>query len=213
MRRIAWIVRATLLVVVSACVPAHVTSPPPKASSEPPFVTKRFVPTVSLVPGPGWRAILDAVGSFTLDDGDPPGLRFVRVSAVFDPVSQRVIKLPKDLEAWILANPLLQVRSPVPVSIGGIEGTQIDAEVVKAPKTPYEMRGRLCPIPGCVGLFVAGTIIDTQLGSDLRIVLMKVGGQDLMIEIDSLGNDWTAFRERAQAVLATVRFPPVTGGG
>ena len=198
--------------MVSACVPARVTSLAPEASSEAPFVTRRFVPTVSLVPGPGWRAILDAVGSFTLDDGDPPGLRFVRVSAVFDPVSQRVIDLPRDLQAWILAHPLLQVRPPVPVTIGGIEGTQIDAEVVKAPKTPYEMRGRLCPIPGCVGLFVAGTIIDTQVGSDLRMVLIKVDGQDLMIEIDSLGSDWTAFLPRAQAVLATVRFPPVGGG-
>jgi hypothetical protein len=212
LHRIAWVICACL-VAVPACVPADLTSLTPNASSDAPFVTKRFVPTVSLVPGPGWRAILDAVGSFTLDDGDPPGLRFVRVSAVFDPLSQRVIELPKDLQAWILANPLLQVRSPVPVSVGGIEGIQIDAEVVRAPKVPYEMRGRLCPIPGCAGLFVAGTIIDTQKGSALRIVLMKVKGQDLMIEIDSLAKDWAAFLPRAHAVLETVRFPATTAGG
>jgi hypothetical protein len=212
LRRIAWITIACLL-VISACVPAHLTTLAPKASAQPAFVTKRFVPTVSLVPGAGWRAILDAVGSFTLDEGDPPGLRFVRVSAVFDPVSQRVIELPKDLEAWILANPLLQVRSPVPVSIGGIEGIQIDAEVAKAPNVPYEMRGRFCPVPGCVGLFVAGTIIDGSVGSMFRFILMDVGGQRLMIEIDSLGSDWATFLRRAQAVLSTVRFPHAAGGG
>jgi hypothetical protein len=212
LRRVALMVSACL-VALSACVPADLTRPAPEATNHAPFVTKLFVPTVSVVPGPGWRAILDAVGSFTLDDGDPPGLRFVSVSAVFDPMSQSVIKLPNDLEAWILANPLLQVRSPVPVSIGGIEGIQIDAEVVKAPKVPYQMRGRFCPIPGCVGLFVAGTIIDGRVGSRFRFLLMDVGSQQLIIEIDSLENDWPAFLRRAQTVLSTVKFPHPASGG
>jgi hypothetical protein len=198
--------------MVSACVPARVTSLAPEASSEAPFVTKRFVPTVSLVPGPGWRAILDAVGSFTLDDGDPPGLRFVRVSAVFDPVSQMVTEPPQDLASWILDNPLLRVEPPRQVTIAGIQGTQIDAEVVKAPKAPYEMRGRQCPLPGCVGLLVAGVIIDGQAGSRFRFILTEVGGRPLMIEMDALGSESPTFFRRAEAVLATVRFPPSGAG-
>jgi hypothetical protein len=214
--RIAAIICACV-VALSACTPADLSSLAPKPSKNVPsgtkrFVTERFVPTVSVVPGTGWRALLDAPGSFTLDDGDPPALRFVLVSGVFDPVSQKVIKLPKDLEAWILEHPLLESRPPIPVSVGGIEGTQIDAKVIRAPKVPYEMRGRLCPIPGCVGLLVAGTIIDGRVGSEFRFIMMDVDGQDLMIEIDSPGNDWAAFLPRAQAVLDTVRFPAANGG-
>jgi hypothetical protein len=209
-RRIASIASACL-VAVSACIPADLSSLGPRPPEDAPLVTRLFVPAVSLLPGTGWRAVLDAPGSLTLDDGDPPGLRFVRVSAVFDPLTQKVTKLPKDLDAWILHHPLLRSQPPVPVSIGGIEGIQIDAEVVKAPKVPYEMRGRLCPIPGCVGLLVAGTIIDGGVGSVFRFILMQVDGQDLMIEIDSLGSDWAAFLPRAQAVLRTVRFPPTNG--
>ena len=207
MRRIAWTVSACLL-AASACIRAEVAPPAPPTSTGAPFVSKRFAPTVSFEPGTGWRAILDVPHSLTLDDGDPPALRFVRVSAVFDPVSQRVVALPKDLESWILDHPLLQVRSPVPVSIGGIEGIQIDAEVVKAPKVPYEMRGRFCPIPGCVGLFVAGVIIDGQVGSVFRFILTRVDGQDLMIEADALQNESATFFRRAETILATVRFPP-----
>jgi hypothetical protein len=211
LRRIASIACACL-VAVPGCTPADLSSLVPRPSNDARFVTTRFLPIVSLVPGTGWRAILDAPGSLTLDDGDPPALRFVRVSAVFDPASQKVGKLPMDLRAWILSHPLLESRSPVPVTIGGIEGIQIDAEVVKAPKTPYEMRGRLCPIPSCVGLLVAGTIIDGRVGSVFRFILMEVDGQDLMIEIDSLGNDWAIFLPRVQAVLATVQFASAKPG-
>jgi hypothetical protein len=205
-RRAAWIICACLL-AVSACTSADLSTLSPKRSSEAPFITKQFVPTVSLVPGTGWRAILDVPHSLTLDDGDPPGLRFVTVSAVFDPVSQRVIPLPKDLEAWIVEHPLLETTAPTLVTIGGTQGTQIDAEVVKAPEVPYEMRGRLCPIPGCVGLFVAGVIIDGSVGSRFRLILMDLAGENLMIEIDSPGSEWPTFLARAEAVLDTVRFP------
>lgn len=211
MRRIAWTVCACLL-AASACIRAELTPPAPATSTGAPFVSKRFVPTVSLVPGEGWRAILDVPHSLILDDGDPPGLRFVTVSGVFDPVSQRVVDVPKDLEAWILDHPLLHTTAPTPVTIGGIQGTQIDAEVVKAPKTPYEMRGRFCPIPGCVGLLVAGVIIDGSVGSRLRFILMDVAGENLMIEMDSPGDEWGTFLPRAEAVLNTVRFPTHVAG-
>jgi hypothetical protein len=212
LRRIAVIICACLA-AGSACTRADLSSFGPEPSNAAPFVSKRFVPTVSLVPGTGWRAILDVPHSLTLDDGDPPGLRFVKVSAAFDPVSQRVTDLPNDLESWLLEHPLLDTTAPSPVTIGGIEGTQIDAEIVKAPKVPYEMRGRLCPIPGCVGLLVAGTIIDGRVGSKFRFILLEVDSQDLMIEMDSSANDWAAFLPRAQAALATVRFSPGTGDG
>jgi hypothetical protein len=204
-RRVAWIATACLL-ASAACTPARLVAEAPTSPKDVRFVSKRFTPTVSLVPGTGWRAILDFPHSLTVDDGDPPALRFAIVSAVFDPESQRVIDPPKDLQAWILANPLLEATPPVPVMIGGIQGTQIDARAVKAPRVPYEMRGRFCPLPGCFGLLVAGTIIDGQTGSMFRLILVKADGQDVLVEMDAVGEDWPSFLARAEKVLGTVSF-------
>jgi hypothetical protein len=181
-------------------------SPSPQSSAEVPVLSQRFEPALYVVPGEGWRAILDIPGSFSLDGGDPPAVKFLRVSAVFDPISQKVARAPRDLEAWILAHPSLESESPVPVSIGGIEGIQINSRVVSAPETPYQIMGAVCPIPGCLGLFVAGSIVDLREGSVVRFMLVEVDGEQLVVQIDALEDEWESFVLRAEDVLDTVRF-------
>jgi hypothetical protein len=63
---------------------------------------------------------------------------FLDVQRVFEASNQRVpVKAPKDLVAWLVHHP--GVRFPVkphPVTIGGVRGTEFDAELGKAPLCP-----------------------------------------------------------------------------
>jgi hypothetical protein len=118
------------------------------------------------VNGPHWLGM-----EFLLTDSVMATLGIIDVDKVFDREHHgKLIVAPKDLARWIARLPgLTVVAPPTPVTVGGIEGKQLD--VLIGPKDVG-----VSPIPGVSdvgnGFFKRGMF---------RIIVVRVDGRDVQI--------------------------------
>jgi len=91
------------------------------------------------------------------------------------------------------------------VSIGGVDGTQLDAASSSLPSTyPPE-----CPVP-CISLFDLGygyqNFYPFLEGYKYRVVMLRVEGKLVVIILESPAEDFDEFEFKATAVLRTVEW-------
>ena len=172
------------------------------------YVTDEFEPAFSFgVLGEGW-VVGGAEARVTLDmrlGVEGPEISFVNEQKVFDPSKPSdliAVPAPEDMVAWLQGHPYLETEEPVPASVGGVKGTQIDAVV--ADDVPTSECG-----DNCLGLFMLSPDIFEVVYEKERVrlvVLKDVGGERVTITAKTRAADFEGFLPKAQKVLDTVEW-------
>jgi uncharacterized protein YjbI with pentapeptide repeats len=179
-------------------------------------VTTEFEPALSYYIGESWGAS-EAPSELYLSFFRPPEegqLIFTSPSHVFDPSSQseaKKVSAPENAKEWLSwfqRHPNLETSKPVPVSVGGASGMQID---VTASSTLEDYPRKICDRKPCVPLYpssgfpILASPLDADAGKD-RYVIVDVGGQTVVINVYALEDKFDAFFPKAQRVLDTVEW-------
>jgi len=176
------------------------------------FVTTEFEPALSYNISESWVATTETTGELTLslllgpEHGD---LIFTSPSHVFDPSSpSEPTKVPapentKEWISWFQRHPNLETSEPVPVSVGGASGMQID---VTASSTSEDYPRNICGPNPCVRLWGSLVASPSEEGSKDRYVIVDVGGQTVIINVFVWSGKFDAFLPKAQKVLDTVEW-------
>src|SRR5215208_1043419 len=222
MRRIIWLATVALITLaVSACGGgAGGEQQQPKARPLPDssqdlrpgeYRTESFKPALSFTVGKGW-----ALECPTGEDNVcllPPGkqtlFKFVNVDEVYKPselidMSGKTTTPPRDMVGWFEQNPYLQTDKPQPVTVGGINGQQIDVVVGDLPKDYPE---GLCGFD-CVQLSVLNTgDWAVEEGNKERLtVLEDAKGETVIIDFGSPAAKFDEFWPEAEKVVESVKW-------
>ena len=117
---------------------------------------------------------------------------------------------PRDLEAWLRANPYLRVGPAEPARLGGRRGVQFDVNVKKI---PGPSNCRQFEPDHCVSLFPITRGANVELielveveGSPSRYTLVQVRGQPVLVTVGAPADQFEGFLAEADKVLKTVTF-------
>ena len=192
------------------------------------YRTVDFRPPLSFRVGKDWGLLGDAENGIALAPKFDPAtgpvkqLTFTAVRWVFDePLltdkernanrEAHIRPAPRDVEAWLRANPYLKVGPSRPARLGGVRGVRFDLHV-KEPAGPTN-----CPQFGgphhCVYLvaITRGTGVEPiELvevgGGPSRYTLVEVQGQPVLVGVSAPPDQFEEFVAEADKVLKTVRF-------
>jgi hypothetical protein len=138
-------------------------------------------------------------------------LLFTNPSDVFapsNPSEQKKLPAPesaKEWVSWFQSHPNLDTSKPVPVSVGGASGMQID---VTPSSTPQNDPKKFCGEEPCVPLYPLsdGSGIISSEGYKDRFVIVDVGGQTVLVDVAARADKFDAFSPKAQKVLDTAEW-------
>jgi hypothetical protein len=150
-----------------------------------------------------------------LNGGGRDRLGAVNVQRVYEPSKSGrpiVSSTPKDLVGWLEHHPYLKTSDPEPVSVGGVEGQQLDVTVAK--DLPEDYRSGVCsPIAEpeeCVDLFRISTPppIFVSEGTKFRLIVLQneLSGQTVALGYASPSSYFEGFAPEAQKVIDTVEW-------
>ena len=182
------------------------------------YRTEEFEPSFSFRVGKGWKnGTPEAFDVMLLTGGATDRLGAVNVQRVYEPSKSGrpiVSRTPKDLVGWLEHHPYLKTSDPEPVSVGGVEGQQLD--VVVAKDLPQDYHSGVCsPIAEpeeCVDLFWLSTHDHSPvfvLESDkLRLIILQNGltGQTVALGYVSRSTNFDEFAPEAQKVIDTIEW-------
>jgi hypothetical protein len=213
-----------VVLVASACgkveKEAEVRHLPDEAKALQPgqYRTEEFEPSFSFRIGKGWKnGTPVAFDVMLLTGGRTDRLGAVNVQRVYEPSksgSPIVSSTPKDLVGWLEHHPYLKTSDPEPVSVGGVEGQQLDVAVAK--DLPEDYHSGVCsPIAEpeeCVDLFWLSTHGHSPifvLESDkLRLIVLQneLSGQTVALGYVSQSTNFDEFAPEAQKVIDTIEW-------
>jgi hypothetical protein len=131
--------------------------------------------------GPEWKVSEDYPDLVTLERTNadiPVSFNIVTQANLADPVSGELTPFPQDFIAWLRSDPDFRVGEPVPTSVAGVQGMQIDATPTwtstTATKKPFLM------------LSTSGWNIVTKPEKWRFILLDNVNGERLLILLIAL---------------------------
>ena len=178
-------------------------------------ITTEFEPTLSYNISQSW-VVKETPGELTLslvqgpENGD---LIFTSPSHVFDPSSpSEPTKVPapentKEWLSWFQRHPNLETSKPVPVSVGGASGMQID---VAASSTLGDYPRKICYTGPCVPLYPSSGIPifvqPSDEGGKDRYVMVDVRGETVVINVIASAGKVDEFLPKAQKMLDTVEW-------
>jgi hypothetical protein len=218
----AWSVRMGLLAIfvlaMGAC-GGGAKPLPEESGSLPPgrYFTEKFEPALSFEVGQGWAvATPEEPGLFGVvwrapQAGLDPNIYFIdppsEVYSSRNPDEIAPVPAPENWVAWFRGHPYLQVDEPQPISVGGVEGQQIDMSVDLLPEEDYYHSVwcgggswvALWPLPYGAWCVAEGTV-------DRIVILEDVGGKTVLIDIGATAGTVEEFIPRAQKVLDTVEW-------
>jgi hypothetical protein len=187
-----------------------------KARTLPPFGTtlrpgeyrsEEFEPSLSFHVGKGWANSEEELPDFIeLASQEQPGyLRFANIKEVYKPGTQDVVEAPKDLVGWFQHHPTLKTDKPEPITVGGVEGEQIDVLVEDLPEDVYGKCGVECvdiaPLSGGEqGVYFR------EANKRRVIVLEDVKGETVTIDYSCPVVLFDEFAPEAQKVVDTVKW-------
>jgi hypothetical protein len=215
---------ALVVLVLSACggveKEVQVRHLPDEAKALQPgeYRTEEFEPSFSFRVGKGWKnGTPEAFDVMLLNGGGTDGLGAVNVQRVYEPSksgSPIVSSTPKDLVGGLEHHPYLKTSDPEPVSVGGVEGQQLDVAVAK--DLPEDYHSGVCsPIAEpeeCVDLFWLSTHGHSPifvLESDkLRLIVLQneLSGQTVALGYVSQSTNFDEFAPEAQKVIDTIEW-------
>jgi hypothetical protein len=140
-------------------------------------------------------------------------MRFLDVRKVFEPRKQdgdvvfEAKPVPEDLVAWLQRHPYVGTGKPEQVSIGGIPGKLLGADV-NVPEGYRDVREGGCAV-SCIPLLRLGGGSVTQVtegSKDSLIVLEDVEGETVIIIISAPADKLDAFLPDARKMLRSVEW-------
>jgi hypothetical protein len=167
-----------------------------------------FEPSLSFRVGKGWLNTESQLPDF-IEVGQPGEggwILFATVKEVYKPGTLKVVEAPEDLVGWFQEHPYLKTSKPKPVTVGGVEGKQLDVVVEDLPKDVYGECGR-----ECVDILSqsGGEHSTYFLEKDTErrvIVLEDVKGETVEIAFSSPQEEFDEFAPEAQKVLESVKW-------
>jgi hypothetical protein len=176
------------------------------------YVTDQFQPALSFEVGKGWEVQeLRQKPFFQIEREYQGGDSFValafnnppsEVSAPTNP--NKLVPAPEDWASWFQEHPYLETSEPMPESVGGVEGRQFDTKVSSLPEDYYSQ--------DCLGYGVAlwplleGHHWCADEGITSRTIVLKVGGDTVIIDVYSEPEMFEKIFPEAQKVLKTVEW-------
>jgi hypothetical protein len=228
-RSVRWALGLGLLamlvfLVVSACggveKEAKIRHLPDEAKALRPgeYRTEEFEPSFPFRVGKGWKnGTPEAFDVMLLNGGGTDGLGAVNVQRVYEPSKSGrpiVSSTPKDLVGWLEHHPYLKTSDPEPVSVGGVEGQQLD--VVVAKDLPEDYHSGVCsPIAEpeeCVDLFWLSTHDHSPISvpetEKWRLIVLQneLSGQTVALGYASQSTNFDEFAPEAQKVIDTIEW-------
>jgi len=174
------------------------------------YVTEEFKPTMFSTLDKGWtRGGAELRDAWDLRDIENDALWLVFTSAeeVYDPNGSGGLKItpaPKDMAAWLQANPYLKPEESKPTSVGGEKGVQFDAIVAGAP-TSSECPACVVDLP--LFHYSDGSPAGVEKGEKIRfIVLEDVKGQTVTVFVEAPVSGFEEFLPEAQKVIESVEW-------
>src|SRR5919112_3455313 len=181
------------------------------------YRTEEFATSFSFRIGKGWENDAPEAFDILLLWRKTGGLGAVNVQRVYEPSKSGrpiVANTPEDLVGWLEHHPYLKTSDPEPVSVGGVEGQQLDVTVAK--DLPEDYHSGVCsPIAEpeeCVDLFWLSTHDHSPvfvLESDkLRLIVLQNGlsGQTVALDYVSPSTNFDEFAPEAQKVIDTIEW-------
>jgi uncharacterized protein YjbI with pentapeptide repeats len=168
----------------------------------------RFEPGLSLNVSDGWRLAQPVMTNKLLIKGPDGGCLIFRASPqhVFDPSNpneREEVPAPENADEWVSwfqKHPNLDTSEPVRVSVGGASGVRVDVAATSAPENyPRDY----CGAQPCVPLFPENVSYSERKS---RYVIVDVGGEPVVIDIDAPADKFDEFLPKAQKVLDTVEW-------
>jgi hypothetical protein len=178
-----------------------------------------FQPAITYTVPPGWTNMEDLPGNFWLYRASDPQVgalggsylgiyQNARASAIScaEAPQDGVGPTPRDLVKWFQSIPGLLTSKPKPVTVGGLEGLQIDFSLPPGNKT--------CTFDGNSGIpLIIGNGVSSfdhailhQL--DVRLVILSWNGGNVTVEITNLRTQASAaaYRAAVQPVIGSLKF-------
>ena len=180
------------------------------------YRTEEFEPSFSFRVGKGWENDAPEAFDVLLLGQKTGGMGAVNVQRVYEPTksgSPIVVNTPKDLVGWLEHHPYLKTSDPEPVSVGGVEGQQLDVAV--AEDLPEDYHSGVCspiaePEEECVDLFRISTPppISISEGEKGRLIVLQnqLSGQTVALGYVSRSTYFEGFAPEAQKVIDTVEW-------
>jgi hypothetical protein len=206
-------------VLLSACVPAAPTALPmivtptivvptarlPAITPTPEltaFKSKVFeLPMTVSFGQQDWQVSDDFADLVTVDSshgGWGVSFNLVTDAKLADPANEHHIPFPEDFVSWLQSNPDFKVGQPTKVTIGGIDGTQIDATPVWQSDSTNKKQ------------FLVLRSVNWNIVTNPErwrfIYLPNVNGERLLILLIAAADQFNTATEEVQAVLNTVEF-------
>jgi hypothetical protein len=183
-------------------VPTATISTIPPAPELTTFSSKVFELPMTLSFGQrDWHVSDDFTDLVTVDSSQGDwGVSFnlVTDAKLADPTNGQLIPFPEDFVSWIQSNPDFKVGQPTKVTIGGIDGTQIDATPVWQSDSTNKKQ------------FLVLRSVNWNIVTNPErwrfIYLPNVNGERLLILLIAAADQFNAATEEMQAVLNTVEF-------
>jgi hypothetical protein len=185
------------------------------------YRSEEFEPSFSFRIGKGWKNDPPEAFDFLLLGQKTGGLGAVNVQRVYEPSKSGtpiVVHTPKNLVGWLEHHSYLKTSDPKPVSVGGVEGQQVDVAV--ANDLPGDYHSGLCSpiadspiayVEECVDLFRVSTHhspIFVSESDELRLIVLQneLSGQTVALGYVSRATSFDEFAPEAQKVIDTVKW-------
>jgi hypothetical protein len=183
------------------------------------YSTTRFKPGITYTVPDGWTNFEDLPGNVLLfqqedsQDGVVGGSYLgiysnVRAAAIdcAEAAQEAIGATPAELVAWYQSVPGLAVSEPTPVSVGGLDGLQIDLSLV--PRGDTCSYGPYSGLPLIIGDGVSELhhVVLDEIG--VRLVMLEWGKGNLTLEITNVTEQHSAeeFRSQVQPIVDSLVF-------
>jgi hypothetical protein len=164
-----------------------------------------FKPSLSFKVGKGWLNTETQLPDF-IEVGQPGEggwILFANVKEVYKRGTLKVVKAPEDLVGWFQEHPYLKTSKPESVTVGGVEGEQIDM-VVEVPEGYYGACGSECMDIYWLG---GGEPMAWEDGDRVRIIVLDVKGETVTVDSSvSEASEFDEFMTKAQKVVDSVKW-------
>jgi hypothetical protein len=169
-----------------------------------------FEPPLSFEVGKGWSNTANQLSDYIElgQQGEIGNLTFANIKEVYKPGTTDVVDAPKDLVGWLQQHPYLKTSKPQPVTLGGVNGEQLEVLVEDLPQDYYGLCGE--GLSDCVDI---APLSNDQAAAYFKevnerrvFVLEDVKGDTVMIWFAGPPDTFDKFAPRAQKVVDSVKW-------
>ena len=181
--------------------------PTEKALSPGQYHSVKFKPALSFTVGKGWSNTANQLSDYIElgQQGETGFLTFANIKEVYKPGTQDVVEAPKDLVGWLQDHPDLNTGEPEPITVGGVEGVQLDVLVEDLPEDVYGECG-----PECVDIAPLSSgeqgVYFREVNKRRVIVLEDVKGETVTIDFAAPVELFDEFAPEAKKVVDSVKW-------